>query len=276
MRTPRLPRPAFALSLLGSLAAAQTTTEQFPLPSADLGFFGLSYTADFLAAPSGTITSASVELHYTTGTLDAADLILTLQAPSKGVPSWQLTGGDLGWSGSGTFQATVSTDVLDGAIDLGDPPPDFSLYSLDIRAVGFQPLSGTFQSSSYRVDVDRWIDLGHGLAGTGGVEPTLDPDALLLPASPFTLDLAGAPGGAPALLALGISAQDLPLLGGVLVPAPVAVVPLAVGPLGDATLAFPWPGGVPKGIPLYCQAWIADPGAPQGFSATSAFKAVTP
>ena len=255
---------------------AQTFQETIDLPSASLALFGVSFTADFLGAPSGTISGTTADLQYTTASLDAADLLISLQAPSAGVPVWSFSGADLGWSGFGTFQATVSSAALDGPIDFGDPAPDFSLYSLHLTAVGFQPLSGQFQASTFQVDVDRWVDLGLGLAGSGGLEPQLDPTASLAAGSPMAFDLSAAPPGAQAFLGLGVSAQHLPFLGGTLVPDPVAVVPLTVDAGGVASFALTWPAGVPKGISLYAQAWVTDPGAPQGFSASSAFKAVTP
>jgi hypothetical protein len=268
-------RSLLAALVLAAPASAQTFDEHFDLPTANLAIFGLVYTADFLAAPAGTIEAATLELHYTTGALDAADLRLSLQAPSEGLPFWTVTGADLGWSGSGTFDATVSTDLLDGAIDLGDPAPDFSLYALTLSAVGGQPLSGQLQSSAYTIAVDRWLAVGGALAGTGGTAPILDPTATLAPGSPLTLAVHGAPPGAPVLLALGISKLEQPFLGGIAIPDPLAIVPLAADGAGDAALSLTWPA-VPKGISLYAQAWIADAGAPQGFAATAGVKSVTP
>lgn len=159
---PRVPRlqtahVAFALGLLGPAAVAGARcadTHVFDVTGANLAIFGVQYSADYLGPAEGTITGARAELRYQSGgSLDPADLIFQFQAPSDGVPVWQFTGADLGWSGTGTFQASISTDELDGVIDLGDPPPDFSLFLLVISAADFQPLAGQFINSSFEVDV---------------------------------------------------------------------------------------------------------------------------
>ena len=55
------------------------------------------------AAMLPRIALVDPELTYSSGgSLDPADLIITFQAPSAGVPVWQFTGADLGWSGTGT------------------------------------------------------------------------------------------------------------------------------------------------------------------------------
>lgn len=273
---PSLVSLLLVLGPVASAADAQVQIEEFPLPTTNLAIFGVNFTADFLGLPLGTITGASVDLTYTSGGLDAADLILSLQAPSTGVPVWQLTGADLGWSGTGTFTANLSTGVLNGPIDFGDPLPDFSLYALDLRAVGFQPLNGQFTSSAFRVAVDPWLDLGSGLAGTGGVQPQLDPSSTLQPGTPFELLLTDAPANAPVLLILGFAEVDLPALGGTLVPDPLVIVPFSADSNGVFDLQTIWPTGLPKGLPLYAQFWVFDPGGPMSFSATQGVKSVTP
>lgn len=135
-------------------AAFQVQTERFDLPTQPLSIFGLQFTIDYLGPPSGTIVGARAELHYTTsGSLASEDILISFQAPSEGVPVWEISGAELGWSGIGTFHANISTDVLNGVIDLGDPPPDASLFFLAIQAEGFQPLAGQFINSFIEVDI---------------------------------------------------------------------------------------------------------------------------
>jgi len=95
----RIPLVSCLCALLFVLASAQpraqAATQQFNLPTQNLAIFGVQFQADFLAPPAGTIVEARAELHYTTTTLDAADLLISLQAPSSGVPIWQVTGASL-------------------------------------------------------------------------------------------------------------------------------------------------------------------------------------
>src|SRR5690606_35892041 len=133
-----------AVVTLGGLVVGQTTTHRFDLPTAPLAIFGLFFHADHLGPPMGTIVDARVDLTLTTTTMDAATLAITLQAPSAGVPSWQLKGSDLGWSGTGTFRARVSTKALNGPIDLGFPVPTASLFGLDLARTPLAPMEGQF------------------------------------------------------------------------------------------------------------------------------------
>ena len=60
----------------------------------------------------------------------------------------------------------------------------------------------------------------------------------------------------PALLVVGASLLDQPLLGSVLFPQPDLLLPLVLGPNGDATLTGRWPSGLPAGTSLWLQAWV--------------------
>ncbi|MFT7463486.1 MAG: hypothetical protein ACI9EF_001830 [Pseudohongiellaceae bacterium] len=51
---------------------------------------------------------------------------------------------------------------------------------------------------------------------------------------------------------------------------------LSTNGTGGLTLPFAWPAGLPSGIPFYNQAWITDPTAPSGFSATNGLQGTTP
>jgi len=112
---------------------------------------------------------------------------------------------------------------------------------------------------------------GAGLAGSGGVLPTLAlngcPD---LGTSP-SLVLAGGLGGAPALLLLGTAAESLPKWGGTLLVAPTLSVllplsgPAGVPGAGGATLVVHVPA-LPSlvGQSARLQLLVADAGAPAG------------
>lgn len=147
-------RSGAASAVLGTavLASAdEVEVHAYDVPSIDLAIFGLQYTADFLGPATGWLSATRVNLTFVAdGPLDAADIRLFFQAPSNGVPGWTLTGADLGWSGSGTFNASLETASLDGPIDVGG---DFSLFFLRLDAVGGQPMSGHFEMSAFEVDV---------------------------------------------------------------------------------------------------------------------------
>jgi hypothetical protein len=68
---------------------------------------------------------------------------------------------------------------------------------------------------------------------------------------------------------IGLAKASLPFKGGVLVPSPDVVVPLATGPAGTFALPFVWPAGIPGGLQLWFQTWIQDAAAVAGFAASN-------
>jgi hypothetical protein len=272
----RPPLPIALLSVLAVPAPAQNTTLSIGLPSAPLSVFGLQFTADHFGPPMATITKTRAKLRFTTSTLDAADLVLLIQAPSAGVPIWTFSGADLGWSGTGTFTANVATDELDGPIDLGSPLPTASLFFVSISAAGFQPLGGTLEMSEFAIDLDPWTDLGGGLAGSLPSAPRLSASGPLAPAHRVALALAGAPANSAGVLIAGGERIDAPLFGGILVPEPSLAVPVTVGPAGTLALDLVWPAGVPAGATLFLQVWTIDPAGPQGLAGSNGVGVVVP
>ncbi len=120
-----------------------------------------------------------------------------------------------------------------------------------------------------------WMQLGQGLAGTNG-PPVLSAVGTLLAGGPLTLRLTGALESAPTLLVAGTGLLQAPFKGGVLVPEPDVVVPLATGSEGQLVLEAMWPAGVPAGLMVWLQAWIVDGAGPSGFAASNALTAATP
>ncbi|RKY21720.1 MAG: hypothetical protein DRQ55_03445 [Planctomycetota bacterium] len=120
-----------------------------------------------------------------------------------------------------------------------------------------------------------WSDLGLGLAGSSGL-PVLTGSGVMTQGADVALTLSGAlPGGSAAFL-LGFSAIQLPFKGGTLVPAlDVLVLGLPVDGGGGLVVATNWPAGVPAGVPIYAQFWLADPGGVQGFAASNAVLGLT-
>lgn len=68
---------------------------------------------------------------------------------------------------------------------------------------------------------------------------------------------------------LGLAAANTPLLGGVLVPAPLVTVIVPIDTEGRAAYALAWPSGVPSGVPLHTQVWLLDPPQPAGVAASN-------
>jgi hypothetical protein len=120
-----------------------------------------------------------------------------------------------------------------------------------------------------------WADLGHGLAGAGGV-PTLQPMGLLQGDTPWKLVVSGGALLANTVVVLGLSELSAPFKGGVLVPQPdILIGGLVTGAAGELSLQGTWPPGTPADVPFWLQAWIADGGAPAGFAATNGVRGIT-
>lgn len=120
-----------------------------------------------------------------------------------------------------------------------------------------------------------WTDLGQGHGGLLG-PPRLAGKGLLHPGMPVKLTVANAAPHQPATLVVGMSALEAPFKGGVLVPAPNLVLPIGFIGMGTLQLVTAWPDNLPPGLQLWMQAWIVDPTAPAGLSATNAMLAATP
>jgi hypothetical protein len=119
-----------------------------------------------------------------------------------------------------------------------------------------------------------WINLFQGLAGTDGV-PSLTVAGDLLPGEELTLKLSHTAPGAPAFLVVGFVEIDLPVKGGVLVPAPTIIAPIVTDAAGQFTKSALWPMGIPVGLSFLVQAWIVDAQGPQGFAASNAAMATS-
>jgi hypothetical protein len=120
-----------------------------------------------------------------------------------------------------------------------------------------------------------WTSLGHALAGAGGA-PALDAHGLLAAGTPVVLDVSAAPSGADVAVVLGVTRLDAPFKSGVMVPYPSLVLPFVADAAGGVHLVATWPAGVPPLSTLYVQAWVVDATGPAGFTATQAFKGLTP
>jgi hypothetical protein len=158
-------------SLLAALAAALWTpashadiTLQFDLPTAPLGVFGLEFTADFASKVSdiegGMITATRFHLEFNTAVApnpfqDAADLAIDFQPPAGDLPIFTLTGDDLGWSGTGQFNADFTTSALNLPIIDFPKGSTLALWFMRIYSVNqMNPaLGGQLSNSFIEVDI---------------------------------------------------------------------------------------------------------------------------
>lgn len=123
-----------------------------------------------------------------------------------------------------------------------------------------------------------WTDLGNAKPGSNGL-PLLLGTGTLLPGTPVGIDLTNAAPSATAFLFVSPTAANLPLLGGTLVPDPAPpgfATALITSPAGAIAINTTFPAGVPSGVSLYLQYWIADAGATLGAAASNAIRGVVP
>jgi hypothetical protein len=143
--------------------------------------------------------------------------------------------------------------------------------------------AATFASARGRVYViarEPVAAFGVGLAGTGGVEPTLTFTGCPRLGEVVTFDVALGRGAAFGSLLLGATRQDLPYRGGTLYPGAPFVrwrhrLSGTSGLAGDGAAAFVQ--AIPldpalAGVTFYAQALYLDPGAVQGASLTAALR----
>jgi len=118
--------------------------------------------------------------------------------------------------------------------------------------------------------------VGTDLVGSNGLPPNLAGCGTLEGGARLTLRMINARPQALAALIVGLSQIDKPFKGGLLVPAPDVLIVLPTGLAGTIDIDHPWPQGVPSGFQTFYQFWINDPGAPTGWAASNALRAVTP
>src|SRR5439155_858181 len=116
-----------------------------------------------------------------------------------------------------------------------------------------------------------WTDIGFALAGAGG-RPLLTGAGALSTAATNHLRLSHAPPLADTGLFCGLDQTNLPFKGGTLVPAPEIFIPRATDSSGVLDVPFVLPPGLPHGLALYFQFWVADAGAIEGFTASNGLR----
>ena len=113
-----------------------------------------------------------------------------------------------------------------------------------------------------------WVNVGNALTGVAG-EPSLIGSGVVTGAGGVTFEMASGPASALVWFVAGFSRIDQPLLGGVLVPDPLFILPMQMDASGGAQLSLVLPYWLSSGTDIVCQAWIADPLAVASFSASN-------
>lgn len=154
---------------------------------------------------------------------------------------------------------------LDGSMDL--------VFTVWLEHPVTSELLSTLFVLSYK---DHFVEEGFALAGVAGL-PSLQATGFLEGGDPLTLTLKhGKPSGA-ATLFLGFAPLFAPFKGGTLVPVPNLILPgFPLNSAGSLVLESTWPDGVPAGVTVYLQFWMAEAAAIKGVSATNGISFATP
>ena len=186
----------------------------------------------------------------------------------------------------GAFQRGIFVDqtlwLHEGVTPLeGDPDWSFAgpLWQFDISPDGSRVL---FQTQGlgpdwgiFEATLDQWVDLGGGLAGSGGT-PSASGTGVLDAGATVSVDLSAATPNAQAWLVLGLSRLDAPLLGGVLCPSPdIVFANLPLDAAGAVSVSGTWPAGLPPGSDVWWQFWVLDPSGPFGVTASNCLEVQT-
>ncbi|MBM3985387.1 MAG: hypothetical protein FJ296_06830 [Planctomycetes bacterium] len=247
----------------------------FTGPIEDMAWFGRALAAGDLdgnAMPELVVGAPRTDNGGGTSVGEGAAWILHLDATGQVVAEERVAEGELGFAGP-----LADNDQFGWSLAL---LPDAGGW--DQLAVGAIGDGGAFvfgPGAVWVLDLEAsgpWTDLGSGLAGSAGV-PLLAGIGPLTGNSLNSLDLTGTLPGGVCTLVVGLSLLNLPFKGGTLVPASFLLVAGLVADGGGAlSLPFLWPSGVPSGVALYFQHWVADPAGPLGFAASNGLQAITP
>ncbi len=132
---------------------------------------------------------------------------------------------------------------------------------------------GTFASVEA---IGSWVDSGGSLQGDPAFPaPMMTGSGPLVDDGPIGVSLLEALPGAPAYIVVGASEINAPFKGGLLVPAPNLIIILPSTP-GQLHMSGVWPAGMPSGMAISFQTWVADPSGPAGFTASNGVRATAP
>ncbi len=215
--------------------------------------------------------------------------------PAAGAQFFSITVGIPGGGSSGEQTVNLATPVLvpahmwmsvqfngsSGSIGLYNPPVVGSSNSNMVVHVSSGTSGNVFGSgkNSFQLAIaiadPEWTNLGHALAGTAGL-PKLTASGMLAAGSAYSIDLSSARPSAPAWLVLGTSTANLPTAGGLLVPTPSVILPMATSAAGTIDVDGTTPAGLPPGTTIIAQYWILDRAGVAGYAASNAETATSP
>ena len=185
-----------------------------------------------------------------------------------------------GWRGYGDEDPNTFEPILPAGITFADVLANVDEIVFSTAEPGFffgqTEFDITLDNLSIETTGGPWDDRGNGLAGATGT-PQLFGGGTLQPNSPTTIGLTNAAPFTPAMRVIGLSEVNFPLLGGTLVPSSDLPLKLALtDAFGTLPLNVNWPVGIPAGVDLYWQYWVADPTGPQGWTASNGLRSTTP
>jgi hypothetical protein len=151
-----------------------------------------------------------------------------------------------------------------------------NLTGFVVTATATDSAGNTSEISDFsEVGISPWQSLGFALPGTHGA-PVLVGAGPLTPGSDVALILSNALPSSFGFWVLGTSTIFAPLHGGTLVPTPQFLQGFQPDADGNATLLGEWPAFAPSGTTLVVQAWIQDPGGPDGWEASNGVIGISP
>ncbi len=227
----------------------------------------ISYEGSFAATsgPASGMTSVDVGVSESFNTPVGFSLQLAGTGSARADFSWTGEGAE-----TGGVPNTSQTFVPGGVTN-------------DCNENGIEDATDISMGTSFDVDLDGipdecqtpWTDLGNALAGVTG-DPTLDGLGVFASDTTYTVSLANAAPGALAVLFLSLTETPVPFKGGLLVPFPILLtISLGTDGAGELELVGVLPPGLPAGIDIVMQYWIADGAAIAGAAASNGLKGTT-
>jgi endonuclease I len=227
----------------------------------------ISYEGVMLASggPADGMTSADVGVSENFNTPVGFSLQLTGTGSAKADFTWMAASAETGGVPN-TGQTFVPARVTDDCNENGvEDAVDISMgTSQDVDTDGVPDECQT-----------PWTDLGFALAGVSG-EPTLEGLGVFASDTTYTITLGNAAPSALTVLFIALSVTPVPFKGGNLVPFPILQsVTLGTSAAGGVELEGVLPPGLPAGVDIVLQYWVADVAAIAGASASNGLKGTT-